>query len=735
MMMKIDIHIHTALTSEQCSPPERMMEHLEQKGVVSGIIMCTGETAVPSNEECARICSQNSRLHWCCGFDAKDPETVFDRMAVYKEAGAVGVGELCINERMDSPIVSAIFAAAQSMEMPVLFHMSPKVGFGYGIVDEPGLPLLEETLKAYPHLKLIGHSQPFWIEISADAPEDIEGRNGRGSGPVVPGGRVVTLMRQYPNLYADLSAGSGYCAITRDEAFGLAFITEFQDQLLFGTDTVQVDSPWQAPLWQWLEEQHAAGKLSYAIMQKICYQNAQKLYGIDLPHPEEETIVLQTACGAIRGICDENQHAFLGIPYAAADRFAYPEVTTRWEGTLDACSFGNCCWQFRAFRGEAMGEDPFYYREFREGLHFHYGDDCQRLNIWTSAQAQTKHMPVIVYIHGGAFLGGSSSEKHLISPKWTQDGVIAVTVNYRLGPFGFLCTREGLQEAGHTGNYGLYDLLAALQWIHENISAFGGDPARVTIMGQSAGCMCVQQLCLSPLAKDLFQQAVMLSGAGLSDTFNNHVTMEENLAFGDMVLEAAGCKNLAELRHAGAWKILQVFGEVLRSAKRGLSVTSPVIDGMLVPCSVGEAMKTDQIHHIPYIMCSTGDDLWQPELFQAILRWEKAAADNGIEQCYAACFARALPGDDKGAFHTADVWYWCNTLERAWRPFEAWDYQLAQRMSRYLTNFAKSGDPNGEGLPHWDIHTQADDQVMVMDDEEVKQKTFTFTARRNTEHA
>ena len=591
-----------------------------------------------------------------------------------------------------------------------------------------------KTLQAYPHLKLVGHSQPFWIEISADAPVDTEGRNGRGSGPVVTGGRVVSLMRKYPNLYADLSAGSGYCAITRDEAFGLAFISEFQDRLLFGTDTVQVDNPWQAPLWQWLEEQHTAGKISDVVMQKICYRNAQKLYGIDLPQ-QENTVVLQTACGAIRGVCNEKQHAFLGIPYAMADRFTYPEITTHWEGTLDACFFGNCCWQFRAFRGEALGEDPFYYREFREGLHFRYGDDCQRLNIWTPAQAPEERLPVIVYIHGGAFLSGSSSEKHLMSPKWTQDGVIAVTVNYRLGPFGFLCTKDGLEEAGHTGNYGLYDLLAALEWIRDNIAAFGGDPARVTMMGQSAGCMCVQQLCLSPLAKGLFQQAVMLSGAGLSETFNSRVTMEENLAFGDMVLEAAGCKSLTELRNIGAWKTLQALGSALGKAKRGLSGISPVIDGMLVPCSISEAMETDQMHHIPYIMCSTSEDLWQPELYQAILRWEDAAAVNGMNRCYAACFARKLPGDDRGAFHTADVWYWCNTLEHSWRPFEAWDYKLAQLMSHYLTNFAKTGNPNGEKLPHWDIHSQAGDQVMVMDDEEVKQKAFTFTTRRNTEHA
>lgn len=716
-MKKIDVHIH-ASSADQA---RETMDYLKEKGVAHGLLMSMGDSAQAGNKLCRSICREEPRLNWNCNVDAGDPGKVFERLAECKEAGAVGVGELCINERMDSPMLEAVFAAAECMELPVLFHMSPEVGFQYGIVDEPGLPLLEETLKKHPHLKLIGHSQPFWIEISGDAPKDRDGRNGRGEGKVAPGGRVPELMRRYRNLYADLSAGSGYCAITRDEAFGLAFLEEFQDQLLFGTDTVDIHSPWQAPLAQWLDEKHAAGLISDAAMRKICYENAEKLYGV-LLRDREDVVVVDTPCGPVKGIRGEKQHAFLGIPYASAERFAYPTVTTRWDGTLDATAFGPCSWQFKAFRSEAMGEDPFYYHEFREDIRFRYGDDCQRLNIWTPAEKAEHPLPVIVYIHGGAFLGGSSGEKHLSAPGWTEDGVIAVTINYRLGPFGFMCSTDGLKEAGHTGNYGLYDQMAALQWVQANIAAFGGDPGNVTLMGQSAGCMSVQELCLSPRTEGLFHRAVLCSGAGLSETFEGRLRMEENLSFGDMLIECAGCKSLEELRKVSAWRILTAFGEAMGKAGRGLAVTSPVIDGELIPCSVGEALETGRMHATPYIMSSTSEDLWQPELFHAILRWQDAAEQVGMKDCYAAYISRQLPGDDRGAFHSADLWYWCETLRNSWRPNTDWDFQLAATMRCYLTNFAKTGNPNGDGLPTWQRHADAPEKIMVFGDKEIVQR-------------
>lgn len=711
-MKKIDIHIH-ASSADQA---RETLDYLDTKGVAHGILMSMDASGL-SRE----ICRAEKRLHWMCGVEIGDPAQVFDRLAEAKEAGALGVGELCVNERMDSPFLQAVFAAAESLELPVLFHMSPEVGFNYGVVDDPGLPLLEETLKKHPHLQLIGHSQPFWMEISGDAPTDKEGRNGRGQGPVVPGGRVPELLRKYPNLHADLSAGSGFCAIIRDEAFGLTFLEEFQDQLMFGTDTVDIHNPWQPPLAQWLEEKHAAGLISDDVMRKICYENAEKLFG-KLLRDDENTVVIDTPCGPVKGLREKDQNAYLGIPYAHAERFAYPELTTHWEGTLDATDFGPCSWQFRSFHSEALGNDPFYYNEFRKDIRFRYGDDCQRLNIWTPAEKADKPLPVIVYIHGGAFLGGSSGEKHLAPPAWTRDDVIGVTLNYRLGPFGFLCTTAGLREYGHTGNYGIYDQLTALQWVKANIAAFGGDPDNITLMGQSAGCMSAQELCLSPRAKGLFRRVVLCSGAGLAETFDGNVRMEENLSFGDAVMEALGCKTLEELRRVSAWKLLSAFGMQLGKAGRGLAVTSPVIDGDLIPCSVREALQNGQMHQIPYIITSTGQDLWQPTLFSAILKWQDAAAKADITDCYAGHISRHLPGDDRGAFHSADLWYWFDTLQNSWRPNTAWDHTLAQSLTRYLTNFAKTGDPNGPGLPQWQRHMDAPDRVMVFGDEAIAQQ-------------
>jgi hypothetical protein len=199
-------------------------------------------------------------------------------LAKYKSEGAVGIGELMINKRLDDPFLQAVFAAAGELELPVTFHMSPEVGFGYGVVDEPGLPLLEECLEKFPNTKFLGHSQPFWIEISADAPTDKEGRNQWGAGPIIPGGRVPELFEKYPNLYGDLSANSAGCAMMRDEEFGLAFLERYADRLFFATDMVNVEMTF--PLGEWLDEKYNSGKLSKEAYEKICFGNAMRIFGL-----------------------------------------------------------------------------------------------------------------------------------------------------------------------------------------------------------------------------------------------------------------------------------------------------------------------------------------------------------------------------------------------------------------------------------------------------------------------
>lgn len=723
-MNKIDIHIHAALASNaensemMPSTAEEMLPYLAKKGVKKGILMSSGESGFMNNSDCMKISQKYPELYWCCNLDDVNPETVYIRMEEYKEAGAIGVGELMINKRLDSPILQSIFLAAEDLNMPIIIHMSPEEGYQYGIVDDSGLPLLEKVLIEHPYLKIVGHSQVFWNEISGDAPTDPEKRYDRGQGSVKPGGRLPELMRKYPNLYADLSAGSGYCAITRDEKFGLAFLEEFSDKLMFGTDTVSVNSNWNAPLAEWLEQKFQEGKLSEKTLEKICYKNAGRIFGIIIE--QQETEILDTPCGKIKGIQEKDHMIFRGIRYATAERWKYPEIVRSWTGVYDATRYGNCSYQPRAFHSEALEQNNFYYKEFRKNEVYSYNDDCLFLNIWTPFES--KELPVIVYIHGGAFIGGCGFEKHMNSPKWIKGNVIAVTINYRLGPFGFLCMEEAEKEAGHAGNYGLYDQVAALEWIRENIHSFGGDPNNITIMGQSAGAMSVEELCVSSGTDHLFKRAVMLSGGGTSPLFAGDCTVEENMKFGNAVFEATGCKTLDDMRKMKASSLFTCFFEQMSQQGASLSVISPAIDGILIKRSISESLISDDHRKIPYLLCTTSEDMVAKELFYAVRNWADAEEKIGNDNCYIAYFSRQLPGDDQGAWHSSDLWYWFGTFENCWRPMTEWDKKLSELMIQYLINFSKNGNPNGIGIPEWKKFSESNGKTMVFGNSEIEQK-------------
>lgn len=286
-MNKIDLHLHCSRrpvprTQELfVSTAKEMVPHMQALGIEKGVLMSMGESGGPmgSNEENRMICEEDP-LHfaWMCNLDPAGEGSVRERLAKYKAQGAIGIGELIINRRLDDPLLQEIFAAAGEYQLPVTFHMSPAVGFHYGVVDDPGLPLLEQTLKQFPNTIFLAHSQPFWIEMSADAPKDIQGRNAWGQGCVMPGGRAPELFERYPNLYGDLSANSGGCAIMRDTAFGLQFLERYADRLFFATDMVNTEMVF--PLGQWLDEQYAQGRLSEAAYEKICRANAQRVFGL-----------------------------------------------------------------------------------------------------------------------------------------------------------------------------------------------------------------------------------------------------------------------------------------------------------------------------------------------------------------------------------------------------------------------------------------------------------------------
>ena len=394
--------------------------------------------------------------------------------------------------------------------------------------------------------------------------------------------------------------------------------------------------------------------------------------------------IISTPCGEIKGLLDDEVVAFKGIRYAVAKRWTYSEEITQWEGVYDATHFGNCSYQPRAFYNEA--ENPgkiFYYNEFRKDESYTYDEDCLFLNIWAPKDAgENSKLPVLVYIHGGGFTGGCGHEKHFDGPVWAKKGVIAVTINYRLGPMGFVCLPQLEQESGHTGNYGLYDQITAIKWIKNNISSFGGDGDRITIMGQSAGAMSVQHLCQSDLTDGLFIGAVMSSGVGLGSFMTS--TCEKNYSFWQEVMQKSGANSLEEFRNISPEKLFECW----KATKGSAMATTPVVDNILI--KKGATPK-----RIPYMVGTTSHDIAPAMLHPMTKKW---SVKNGA---YLWHFSRMLPGDNKGAWHSSDLWYWFGSLKNCWRPMMNKDYCLSDEMSSYLCNFVKTGNPNSAKLPEW----------------------------------
>ncbi len=415
--------------------------------------------------------------------------------------------------------------------------------------------------------------------------------------------------------------------------------------------------------------------------------------------------IIETPCGKIKGYnCRiPGVTAFKGIRFAVAERWKYPEEITGWEGIYDASSYGNCCFQPRSFYNEEENlKKVFYYNEFRKGETYNYSEDCLFLNIWAPDDADEKsRLPVLVYIHGGGYKGGCGHEKPFDDPIWPKKGVVAVTINYRLGPFGFACLPELEKEAGHCGNYGLYDQLTALKWINHNISAFGGNPEQVTIMGQSAGAMSVQHLCQSPLSEGLFRSAVMSSGGGAGHILTGKA--EKNFDFWSEVMKLCGCKNLDEFRKVPAEKLFENWQKAQKEVKGGTMAATPVKDNIFIT----EKPEPLDIH---YMMGSTSHDMMAPILYSMAKKW---GIKNNLKN-YVWFFERMLPGDKNGAWHSSDLWYWFGTLPNCWRPMEKEDYVLSEKMSEYLCNFVKNGNPNGGNLPEWKPCTKDNKKVLKL---------------------
>lgn len=295
--MLIDIHTHccrprhprvTRANGSHYPSPERQIEMMDAAGIDKAVVMSTlspeWRYTIVTPEETLGICAQYpGRLIPFCNMDPRyltnSPRANFTPLlGAYKEMGCKGVGECIPNLPFDDPLCLNFFSHVEASGLPLTFHIAPQAGGCYGFIDEVGLPRLECVLKMFPTLVFLAHSQPFWAEISTDVIQD-GSRVGYPKGPVTPG-RVVELMRRYSNLHGDLSAGSGFNAISRDPEFGYAFLEEFQDRLYFGTDIA--NDPQELPVVPYFATLAEKGLISATAHGKITWRNADRLLGLGL---------------------------------------------------------------------------------------------------------------------------------------------------------------------------------------------------------------------------------------------------------------------------------------------------------------------------------------------------------------------------------------------------------------------------------------------------------------------
>ena len=397
---------------------------------------------------------------------------------------------------------------------------------------------------------------------------------------------------------------------------------------------------------------------------------------------------------------------FKGIPYAAAPvgalRWQAPQPVTPWEGVRVCDSFGAVAWQPGNAPGTFYG-DEFYWEGTPE-----CSEDCLYLNVWapTKSLGTEDGLPVAVWIHGGAYMNGYGHEVTMDGDEWARRGVILVTINYRLGTFGFLSHPDLTAEQGQSGNYGTMDQIAALQWVHDNIAAFGGDPSRITIFGQSAGAMSVKTLMISPLSRDLIAGAIIQSGGGVG---LRSLAPAEDIpqifydTQGKDIMDNAGLLSLSDMRAASAEEVFGATGKYMAAGK-GFVMLSPHTDGKVLTEDFDHALYSGGMAPVPVMIGYNKDDM-------GILSGESvdrfcAVRDSLGFPVYEYEFLRELPTDEAhpasaaGAFHSAELWYMFGTLGRSWRPFTEADYKLSARMLDAWTGFCKTGDPGWDAYRH-----------------------------------
>lgn len=443
---------------------------------------------------------------------------------------------------------------------------------------------------------------------------------------------------------------------------------------------------------------------------------------------------------------------FLGIPYAAPPvgplRWRPPQPVAPWSGVRPALAPGPRCIQHAPY-GEMEPDNQTF------------SEDCLYLNVWTPQISPAARLPVIVWIHGGEFFAGSGSEPRYDGARLAARGCVVVTLNHRLGVFGFLAHTElsGESGAGTSGNYGLLDLLAGLEWVRDNIGAFGGDASNVTLAGESAGSCATHAFTTSPLAKGLFHRAIGESGSYFMPEPHamKPLTHTANEALGQSFLRTVGVPDIAALREVPGERLLDIW---LASK---FARFQPCIGDHVLPQPPHRITTAAHQHAVPLLagwnadeygfMRGAGDRfdatayreafverhgakgtlLWaqyversggDPLVAASTLAGDRAFgyptwawlnAHSRTAPAYAYRFDRTPPGNAFGATHACEIEYVFGTLEARANPWTPQDRALSDSIGDYWVNFARSGDPNGPGLPHWPCFEGATPSVMHLD--------------------
>jgi para-nitrobenzyl esterase len=462
--------------------------------------------------------------------------------------------------------------------------------------------------------------------------------------------------------------------------------------------------------------------------------------------PADPTVA-RIETGELRGVQTADVIAFKGVPYAAPPvgdlRWRAPQRAAKWQGIRDAAQHGAICMQKMPNPDNGIGQYPA-------------SEDCLTLGVWTTKLDRTAKQPVMLWIHGGGFVNGSGSADLYDGSQLAKRGVVLVSINYRLGRFGSfahpLLTKEA--AGGPVANYGMMDMVAALEWTKRNIAAFGGDPDNVTIFGESAGGMAVQKLMTMPSARGLFHKAIVQSGAGRE----NVQLLDKPNARGLPSAESSGEAFVTSLGvTAASAKDLRAIPAADIMAKGDPSTFSgggPIIDGTLIPMTVVEAFKAGKEAPVPYMVgYNSAEFPSRPEDVDASLTRTLGAKTADMPALVATYpdkedMAARIVGDIifgeparylaglhaangnpaflyrfdvvstsvrhrlKGTTHAQERQYVFDTLHTSPYATDENDKVQAQYAVAYWTNFAKTGDPNGAGVPAWPRYATATDQLL-----------------------